>query len=186
MLELGLGLLSVHLDYFFFVFVSAEREPKRSITDEMLSTPKIPDSAGTLMSPRFMSYSSSSYSSSRVHTSAGNGDRNGNGSTAANNGCDDMLMTPVLTTPNTADVWSSRRACEAVDFSPENLSASSDLDLAVREPPKDLPMDSDIGLRSPCDGLLAKRRKQMREMSKRAGSFNSDSNSCDTPTSENR
>jgi len=43
-------------------------------------------------------------------------------------------------------------------------------------------MDSDIGLRSPCDGLLAKRRKQMREMSKRAGSFNSDSNSCDTPT----
>jgi len=34
-----------------------------------------------------------------------------------------------------------------------------------------LPLDSDIGLRSPCDGLLAKRRKLMREMNKKSDSF---------------
>lgn len=34
-------------------------------------------------------------------------------------------------------------------------------------PPIDLPMSSGIGLRSPCDGILAKRRKQMREMNKK-------------------
>ena len=68
------------------------------------------------------------------------------------------------------------------DFLPESLSSTNVM--SPVEPPKDLPMDSDIGLRSPCAGLLAKRRK-MREMCKRTESFNSDSNSCDTPTSEN-
>jgi len=58
------------------------------------------------------------------------------------------------------------------------------IEAGLKDPLKDLPMDSEIGLRSPCDGLLAKRRKQMREMNKRTGSFNSDSNSCDTPTYE--
>ena len=122
-------------------------------------------------------------------SSSGAGDMNGSNRT---NGCDDMLTTPVLTTPNTADLWNNKRDDNMIDFSPENLSSASildrigsELDLPSRDPAKDLPLGSDIGLRSPCDGLLAKRRKQMREMSKRAGSFNSDSNSCDTPTSEN-
>ena len=69
---------------------------------------------------------------------------------------------------------------------PENLSSMT-MSMNVTspvEPPRDLPMDSDIGLRSPCAGLLAKRRK-LREMCKRTESFGSDSNSCDTPTSEN-
>jgi hypothetical protein len=76
-----------------------------------------------------------------------------------------MLTTPVLTTPNTADLWSShggKRDPDMSDFSPEHMAAAAgDLDLSSREPPKDLPMDSDIGLRSPCDGILAKRRKQV-------------------------
>jgi hypothetical protein len=139
---------------------SNEKENRRS--EEMLTTPKIPDSAGTLMSPKFLSYSSTSYSSSstsRLASTYGGGETT-NGSLRIN-GCDDMLMTPVLTTPNTADLWSNKRSSEVVDFSPENLSSTADLELGVREPPKDLPMDSDIGLRSPCDGLLAKRRKQV-------------------------
>ena len=41
------------------------------------------------------------------------------------------------------------------------LSAS--LELAPREPPKDLPLDSDIGLRSPCEGIVAKRREKFRK-----------------------
>lgn len=65
------------------------------------------------------------------------------------------------------------------------LETHNEVEMGPRQPPRNLPMDSDIGLRSPCDGLLAKRRKQMREMNRRPGSFNSDSNSCDTPTSEN-
>ena len=50
------------------------------------------------------------------------------------------------------------------------------------EPPSNLPMDSDINLRSPCEGIVAKRREKFRR--KQQSSF-SDSNSCDTPTSEN-
>jgi len=61
----------------------------------------------------------------------------------------------------------------------------NDVELVIREPPRNLPMDSDIGLRSPCDGLLAKRRKQMRALNRRPSGFNLDSNSCDTPMSEN-
>jgi hypothetical protein len=63
------------------------------------------------------------------------------------------------------------------------LTSSTNVTSPV-EPPKDLPMDSDIGLRSPCAGLLAKRRK-LRDICRRTESFGSDSNSCDTPTSEN-
>jgi hypothetical protein len=43
-------------------------------------------------------------------------------------------------------------------------------------------MDSDIGLRSPCEGIVAKRREKFR---RKQQSSLSDSNSCDTPTSEN-
>lgn len=137
---------------------------------------------------------------------------------------DDVLMTPVLNTPKSTDVWSSKRQADSTNFSPGNLyynarlnkkshkknhiclpkavwifgvfefnlgfvfvfqETPNEVEMGPREPPRNLPMDSDIGLRSPCDGLLAKRRKQMREMNRRPGSFNSDSNSCDTPTSEN-
>lgn len=61
----------------------------------------------------------------------------------------------------------------------------SDLEIGLREPPRDLPMDSDIGLRSPCDGVLAKRRKQMREMNKKAEGFNADKVSSENPSYEN-
>ena len=45
-------------------------------------------------------------------------------------------------------------------------------------------MDSaDINLQSPCEGIVAKRRRKFQER-KQQSSF-SDSNSCDTPTSEN-
>ena len=50
------------------------------------------------------------------------------------------------------------------------------------EPPSELPMVSDINLRSPADGILAQRREKFR---KKQQSSLSDSNSCDTPTSEN-
>ena len=43
-------------------------------------------------------------------------------------------------------------------------------------------MDSDIGLRSPQDSILARRRREFR---RKQQSSHSDSNSCDTPTSEN-
>ena len=43
-------------------------------------------------------------------------------------------------------------------------------------------MDSDIGLRSPAEGIVAKRREKFR---RKQQSSLSDSNSCDTPTSEN-
>ena len=49
-------------------------------------------------------------------------------------------------------------------------------------PETELPMDSDIGLRSPQDSILAKRRREFR---RKQQSSHSDSNSCDTPTSEN-
>ena len=72
-------------------------------------------------------------------------------------------------------------------FSPENISPSASREVVVdlpREPPKDLPMDSDIGLKSPCDGLLAKRRKLFRKGNSNNHSMNSNnSDSCDTPTS---
>ena len=53
-------------------------------------------------------------------------------------------------------------------------------DLVPRE--TELPMDSDIGLRSPQDSILARRRREFR---RKQQSSHSDSNSCDTPTSEN-
>jgi hypothetical protein len=86
----------------------------------MLTTPKIPDSAGGIISPKFLAYSSS-----RMTSSSGAGETNG---LSRMNGCDDMLTTPVLTTPNTADLWSGSKRGSA-DFSPENLSAGTDVDL---------------------------------------------------------
>jgi len=91
---------------------------------------------------------------------------------------DDMLSTPTLTTPRTADGGL---------FSPVRMTAgtgspSAGPDREDRDPPSDLPLDSSIGLSSPHDGILAKRRK-LKQQSSSAKSIESDSNSCDTPDS---
>jgi len=88
-----------------------------------------------------------------------------------------MLCTPTLTTPRTAE-WNL--------FSPARLSSTSSSPgiggREVREPPTDLPLDSSIGLSSPHDGILAKRRK-LKQQNSGTKSVESDSNSCDTPDS---
>ena len=86
------------------------------------------------------------------------------------------LSTPTLTTPRTAD-WGL--------FSPNlgsNCSSPRDSLSARDNRPADLPLDSSIGLSSPHDGVLAKRRKLKNLSSSHSRSVESDSNSCDTPT----
>lgn len=140
-----------------------EDSSKRSSTssEEMLSTPKLmPDSAHNF-----------NKTSPSVQGTASQSEASNN-----NNNESDMLDTPnVVTTPKTSDIWLTHTSM------PHGLKFDSS-NLAPREPPKDLPMDSDIGLRSPSDGILAKRREKFR---KKQQSSLSDSNSCDTPTSEN-
>ena len=91
------------------------------------------------------------------------------------------LDTPTLTTPRTAD-WGL--------FSPINLhsncSSPRDNGLTARECPRpaDLPLDSSIGLNSPDNGFIAKRRKLKNLSSSHSRSVESDSNSCDTPTTD--
>ena len=118
---------------------------------------------------------------------------------------EDMLTTPVLTTPKTGDLWSQLRvganegkspsilgnrggilAHDPHAFSPENLTVTSPtpIEIGPRDPPNDLPMDSEIGLRSPCDGLLAQRRRERFRDKKQLSSLDSNSMS-DTPISEN-
>jgi len=90
-----------------------------------------------------------------------------------------LLTTPTLTTPRTAD-WGL--------FSPINLGSncSSPREGLTRDNrPADLPLDSTIGLSSPHDGILAKRRKLKNLNSSHSRSVESDSNSCDTPTADN-
>ena len=58
------------------------------------------------------------------------------------------------------------------------------IETGPRDPPNDLPMDSEIGLRSPCDGLLAQRRRERFRDKKQLSSLDSNSMS-DTPISEN-
>ena len=88
------------------------------------------------------------------------------------------LDTPTLTTPRTAD-WGL--------FSPialgSNCSSPSARDTPRDTRPADLPLDSSIGLSSPHDGILAKRRKLKNLSSSHSRSVESDSNSCDTPGS---
>merc|ERR1719186_1259831 len=93
-------------------------------------------------------------------------------------GVEDLLSTPTLTTPKTSDVWKDYGQL----FSPVTPGGNSPS--TPREPPKDLPLDSSIGLSSPCDGVLAKRRKLTKLHSTNSRSLESDSNSCDTPTTE--
>jgi len=117
---------------------------------------------------------------------------------------EDMLTTPVLTTPKTGDLWSQIRvgagdgrspsilghsrvlgAHEPHAFSPENLTVTSPtpIELGSREPLNDLPMDSEIGLRSPCDGLLAQRRRERFRGQKQVSSLDSNSMSDTTDNS---
>lgn len=93
-------------------------------------------------------------------------------------GIEDLLSTPTLTTPKTCDFWKDSGQL----FSP--LTPGGHTPSTPREPPKDLPLDSSIGLSSPCDGVLAKRRKLTKLHSTNSRSLESDSNSCDTPTTE--
>jgi len=89
-----------------------------------------------------------------------------------------LLSTPTLTTPRTAD-WGL--------FSPMNLGSncSSPREASQKDNrPADLPLDTTIGLSSPHDGVLAKRRKLKNLNSSHSRSIESDSNSCDTPTTE--
>jgi len=93
-------------------------------------------------------------------------------------GAEGLLSTPTLTTPRTAD-WGL--------FSPINLggsACSSPRDHTRDQRPSDLPLDSSIGLSSPHDGMLAKRRKLKNLNSFHSRSVESDSNSCDTPTAD--
>ena len=92
-----------------------------------------------------------------------------------------LLSTPTLVTPRTADPWSNL-------FSPLASTCSSPTTPgrgSGRDPrPSDLPLDSSIGLSSPHDGVLAKRRKLKNLNSSHSRSVESDSNSCDTPTTD--
>lgn len=89
------------------------------------------------------------------------------------------LSTPTLSTPRTAD-WGlfSPIALGSNCSSPRESLSSRD------NRPADLPLDSSIGLSSPHDGILAKRRKLKNLSSSHSRSVESDSNSCDTPTQE--
>lgn len=94
-------------------------------------------------------------------------------------GIEDLLSTPTLTTPKTCDYWKDAGQLFSPVTPGGNCTPST-----PREPPRDLPLDSSIGLSSPCDGVLAKRRKLTKLHSTNSRSLESDSNSCDTPTQE--
>jgi hypothetical protein len=71
-----------------------------------------------------------------------------NGSPAK--GGDDLLMTPILPSLSTSDMWSRKLASDIWDHLPPSNSSLLHLD---HEPNcHGLPLDSDIGLRSPCAG----------------------------------
>ena len=96
----------------------------------------------------------------------------------------DSLNTPLaLTTPLLAGEVRSPRTADWGLFSPINFGSSCSSpreSLTQRDSrPADLPLDS-IGLSSPHDGALARRRKLKNQNHSR--SVESDSNSCDTPT----
>jgi len=98
-----------------------------------------------------------------------------------------LLSTPTLGTPRTADPWqniftlgTSPLALASNCSSPTTPTRGSG-----RDPrPSDLPLESNIGLSSPHDGVLAKRRKLKNLNSSHSRSVESDSNSCDTPTTD--
>ena len=111
---------------------------------------------------------------------------------------DEVLTTPVITVPKCGDAWHTFRlgksplgSIEGIDHphssSSDDLFPPKDHDMdgslvGPREPPKDLPMDSDIGLKSPHDGLLAKRRTFAKMKKTPSMTSENSTYSCDTPT----
>jgi len=70
-------------------------------------------------------------------------------------GPDDLLMTPILPSPMTSDLWSTKTTSSSSvpnENQMQNLVLHSSESVVISESPQDLPMDSDIGLRSPCAG----------------------------------
>ena len=137
----------------------------------MLTTPKMESAGGmsSLISPR-------GFPTPRFTPSAGLTNGHAEREAAEGGGSSDMLTTP--------KPWESLSATGA-DF-PVRGSAATTPPPEPPEPPRNLPLVSDIGLRSPCDGMLAKRRKMfkdMKQVSSNSAGDRSDSNSCDTPTS---
>jgi len=98
-----------------------------------------------------------------------------------------LLSTPTLGTPRTADPWQN---IFTLGTSPLALASNCSSPTTPtrgggRDPrPSDLPLESNIGLSSPHDGVLAKRRKLKNLNSSHSRSVESDSNSCDTPTTD--
>ena len=136
--------------------------------DTSLQTPKltVPDSAGFNLSPRNLSDLKPDHDDKK--------DQKDDGSSS-----DGMLMTPVIVTPKIGDAWNSFRSNNGSNKSPNPEDESEDYLKKVGTDPT-LPMDSDIGLRSPCEGAVARRR---RDRMKKASSLTSDTNSnhsCDT------
>jgi len=100
-----------------------------------------------------------------------------------------LLSTPTLGTPRTADPWHSifTLGTSPLALRPPSTCSSPTTPSRTgsRDPrPSDLPLDSSIGLSSPHDGVLAKRRKLKNLNSSHSRSVESDSNSCDTPTTD--
>lgn len=152
---------------------SQQEEAIKRSSEELLTTPKLMNVSPNFLPKQQESNSTASTSNTLTVTST-------NGGGQQTRSSEDMLTTPVVTTPKTADLWPPQLRL-GTSGSPEPGGcggAISPVDLG----PTDLPLDSNIGLRSPCDGLLAKRRMFR---TKQPSSLNSDSNSCDTPTSEN-
>ena len=140
--------------------------PHQSNDSDMLTTPKIESGGGiaSLLSPRGFPTPRFTPSSAAPPSGIMSNGHSGSGSDKDKEAGGDSGE--MLTTPKATDLWTPSAAKELLAFSPTSaaaavagLSSPTPLELGPRGPPKDLPMDSDIGLRSPCDGLLAKRRK---------------------------
>ena len=88
--------------------------------------------------------------------------------------CHDVLTTPILLSPKYHDMWSaSARRILTASSSPEDLSSSNPGSEDIKN----------IGLCSPCDGALAKRRKH-RQGNSTDNSSATDSSPCDSPQSQ--
>ena len=132
--------------------------------------------------PRFTPSASAGLSNGHVERLAAAGKATstakGGGGGVGGSGEGDML-----TTPNPYDSFPP--SATGADF-PMKGGVESTPPPEPQEPPRDLPFNSELGLRSPCDGLLFKRRKQFKDskqVSSNSAGDRSDSNSCDTPTS---
>lgn len=148
---------------------NSDTDSKRSSTssEEMLTTPKLlPDSVSHFSATNSLRPTSLVASTTSEQSSS--------------EAPEDMLMTPkMVTTPKTSDMWKMTFGVTSPGLRSQTAGIEA-ADIVQRE--TELPMDSDIGLRSPQDSIIARRRREFR---RKQQSSHSDSNSCDTPTSEN-